>query len=78
MRVAPINECPHCHSDEGYYTNNTYRGKGITRFNFDGSEAENDDMYDCLTDTESKYVYCLCCNKRLFKTEEISPSCLFR
>lgn len=74
MSVASINECPHWHSNEGYYIKVIYKGNGILRYNFDGSDAENDDMYDCLTDSESKYVYCLSCNKRLFKTDEMLPN----
>ena len=63
--------CKHCGSTEGIYTKNSYKGSGIMRFNFDGSEGENGDMYDCLCEVQSKYVYCLNCDKRLFKTEEI-------
>ena len=74
MATVIDEKCPHCHSDEGYYTKSTYKGKGIFRFNFDGSEAENGDMYDGLVETQSKYVYCLNCDKRLFKTEDIPES----
>lgn len=63
--------CKHCGSTDGFYTKNSYKGSGIVRFNFDGSEAENGTMYDGLTHTQSKYTYCLSCDKRLFKTEEI-------
>lgn len=63
--------CPYCHSDEGYYTKGSVKGKIITRFNFDRSEAENGDMYEGLHHTQSKYTYCLSCDKRLFKTDEI-------
>ena len=63
--------CKHCGSDDGYYVKCTYRGSGIFRGNFDGSPAENGDMYDCLNSTPSKYVYCLHCDKRLCKTEDI-------
>lgn len=66
-----MDSCIHCGSTEGFYTKNQYSGTGIFRFNFDDSEAENGDMYDCLSNTVSKYTYCLSCNKRLFKTEDI-------
>ena len=66
-----MENCTHCGSNEGYYTKNNYRGSGIVRFNFDNSPAENGDMYDGLTVTQSKYVYCLSCDKRLFETKNI-------
>lgn len=67
----PMEHCKYCSSDKGYYVKYTYKGNGIVRLNFDGSPADNEDMYDCLTAVQSKYAYCLNCDKRLFKTEDI-------
>ena len=63
--------CKHCGSKNGFYTKNQYKGSGIYLFNFDGRLADNGSMYDCLTNIQSKYVYCQSCDKRLFKTEDI-------
>jgi hypothetical protein len=63
-----MKECPHCGSDEGYYEKITVSGKSIYRYNFDGSEAENGDMYDGLSyKRRSNFAYCLECEKRIFK-----------
>lgn len=69
--MLKINECPHCHSKEGYYQKIQYRGTGIFRYSFDKNKSiENGDMYDCLLNTSSKYYYCLNCNKRIGKVED--------
>lgn len=64
---APISNCPHCGSEEGYYTKDYMSGSFQYRHNYDGTVAENGDMYDTLTTTQSKYAYCLTCRKRLFR-----------
>lgn len=64
--------CPHCESKEGFYGKYQYRGSGIVRFNYDGSETENGNMYDRLNTKESKYAYCLNCHKRLFEMSDIT------
>lgn len=66
---APINECPHCKSKDGYYTKEQVHGTVRYKFNFDGTESENDSMYDLLSYKGGKYAYCLRCDKRLFKME---------
>ena len=68
---APISECPHCFSQRGYYTKSQVSGVAYYRHNYDGSEQENDDMYDGLRHNPRKYTYCIDCEKRLFKIEEI-------
>jgi len=60
-------KCPHCGSDDGYYNKQQLSGTAIYRFKFDGSEAENGDMYDLLRCKGGKIAYCLNCDKRLFK-----------
>lgn len=66
MKV-PIDHCPHCGSKNGFFEKQYARGRINYIYNFDGTEAENHDMYDLLTFTEGKYAYCMHCGKRLFK-----------
>lgn len=69
--MLKIKECPYCHSDIGYYEKYYYSGNGIVRHNFDGTPAENGDMYDgLLAKSKSKYYYCLKCNKKIGKVED--------
>ncbi|MBC1801099.1 hypothetical protein [Listeria booriae] len=68
---APISECPHCHSDKGYFIRSSVTGHVNLTMNFDGSEFESDCMYDGLRETPHIYTYCINCEKRLFKAEEI-------
>lgn len=74
---APIEICPYCGSIEGYYTKEQVRGHIRVCHNFDGSNADNADMYDGLTFTGGKIPYCLDCNKQLFKTSESTLLDLF-
>lgn len=64
---APIDKCPHCGSNYGYYTKDYIVGKCNYNFHFDGSEAYNGAMYDGLLHRFGKYAYCTNCNKRLFR-----------
>lgn len=65
-----ITECPYCGHDE-YYTNIRYSGLGIYRRRFDGEDANNEDMYDCLRNTTiGKFVYCCRCEKRIFRIKD--------
>ncbi|MBC1228637.1 hypothetical protein [Listeria booriae] len=68
---APIDKCPHCGSDEGYHTKSQVSGVVYYRHNYDGSEQENEDAYAYLRHDIGKYVYCINCEKRLFKVKEI-------
>lgn len=62
-----MDKCPHCGSDE-YYEKQTVKGKIIYRYKFDGSEAENGEMYDGLDHRRSsQFAYCSECHKRLFR-----------
>lgn len=68
--MLKIKECPKCHDKTGYYQKIKYSGRGIYRHGFinDNGEQEiidNEDMYDCLLNTSSKYYYCLNCDKRI-------------
>ncbi|NKX13259.1 hypothetical protein [Bacillus cereus] len=64
---APVDECPHCDSSEGYYTKVQISGSSICSHNFDGSEREDGDFHDSLNYKDSKFAYCIDCDKRIFK-----------
>lgn len=64
---APIDHCPHCGSKDGYFEKQQIRGPINFCYNFDGTEADNTDMYNATTFTHGKYAYCLHCGKRLFE-----------
>jgi len=70
--VAPIQKCPYCGSNEGYYSRMQVSGSILTRFHFDGSEAENGEMYETVRHTGGKIAYCLVCNKRIFRMDILS------
>lgn len=68
--VSNLKCCPKCQSNEGYYVKQSVKGKIIFRQNFDGSEADNGDMYDHLEHTYiSKYAFCLNCKEKIFRIE---------
>ncbi|MGE4282356.1 MAG: hypothetical protein AB7G87_01405 [Clostridia bacterium] len=72
IRKAPVDKCPFCESDSGFYTKEQVHGSINVRHNYDGSEAENGSMYECLSYKGGKFAYCLDCKRRLFKMSEIS------
>lgn len=57
--------CPHCGSDEGYYTKDYVSGSCNTRYNFDGTVEDNGDMYESLTHKCGKVAYCSSCHKKI-------------
>lgn len=61
-------ECPICGCDTFYVKQHA---EGIIKYRFcaDGSEADNEDMYDTLTVTGGKRVYCCDCNSYLGNCE---------
>lgn len=68
---APIDNCPYCNSNDGYYTKQYARGTIKYNYNFDGSESENGDMHDNLSYSGGKYAYCINCKKRLFNMSQL-------
>jgi uncharacterized protein with PIN domain len=62
--------CPKCGNDESYYVEQRVTGKINFYINYDGTEAENSEMYEHLKHKTLKYGYCSNCNKRLFKVDE--------
>lgn len=69
---APVSCCPKCGSDVGYYTKDYASGPVYYNHNYDGTEADNSEMYNGLVFTRGKYAYCLACYERLFKIKENS------
>ena len=62
---TPIKECPHCHSNMGVYTKSDLINVPH-RYNFDGSDDYNGEMYDNAEKTIWKpTVYCQNCDKRI-------------
>lgn len=72
--VAPIDHCPYCGSDEGYYTKDYLCGSTRYNHNYDGTEAENGDMYESVEVKAGKIAYCVNCDKRLFRTDELEEA----
>lgn len=57
--------CPYC-GGETWYRLQTYKGTCEFRTNFDGTEAENDDMYDGVEyKFKDKFAYCTSCNEKI-------------
>lgn len=65
-----LEECPHCGSTAGYYTKTQVRGSVKFHYNFDGSEANNSEMYDHLHHTNGNVAYCVTCEKKLFNMND--------
>jgi hypothetical protein len=68
--AAPIDHCPYCGSDSGYFTKDHAEGRIDYNHNFDGTEADNTCMYDMLTVTYGKRAYCIECGRFLFSMKE--------
>lgn len=63
MARKMIDKCPHCGSAEGFYTLSDYINVPL-KIGFDGSERDNSEMYDCVTDIRyHRYAYCLECGE---------------
>ena len=68
MREAkePINKCPYCGSEDGFYTKQQARGQVIYYYNYDGSFHDNGQVHDNLSYNGGKVAYCASCNKKVF------------
>lgn len=55
--------CPHCGSEDGYYTKDYISGSSYFYVKFDGSEADNGHMYEHLTHKRGKRAYCAECDR---------------
>lgn len=72
--IAPIDRCPHCGSDEGYYTKDYLHGTCRYNHNYDGTEAYNGEMYDSARIEAGKFAYCVNCEKRLFRMDALEEA----
>ena len=62
-----VEKCPHCGSDT-YYIKETATCKIVHYSKFDGSEADNSEMYDGMTHKlRSKFAFCKNCDRKLFR-----------
>lgn len=68
VNFSNLTECPFCGYDELYVRQHA-EGTIKYHFSFDGSEADNTDMYSTLRVTGGKNVYCSQCNKFLGNRE---------
>ena len=62
---CPIDKCPHCGSDEGFYNNFRVSGWSRYKYRFDGEDAYNGDMWDHINSKDSKKAYCCKCEKEI-------------
>lgn len=63
--------CPHCGSEEGYYTLSDYVNVQL-RQGFDGSELDNSDMFsECYDIRNHRYAYCIDCEKVICNAKTI-------
>ncbi len=63
-KFKDLKNCPFCGSDT-FYVRQHAEGTVIFRFCPDGSEADNEDMYNTVTFTRGSNVYCDDCQKFL-------------
>ena len=65
-------KCPKClEIIEEYYTKDYVRGTALHILRFDGKEADNSELYDCLSHEEGKVAYCLLCHGYIRKVKEL-------
>jgi hypothetical protein len=66
-KITDIDCCPHCKDDFGYYQKVRTKGAWHDNTLWSG-EKENTEMMDSFRDTwQSKYYYCMSCNKKICK-----------
>lgn len=64
MNFSQLAKCPFCGNEE-FYNKMAYRGTGLYFSNFDGSEMDNTNMYDCVSSKTSGRAYCSQCHRYL-------------
>lgn len=60
-----VANCPHCGAEEGYYVKFQVTGWSREFFSFDGSEAENGEMWNMVNTRYSKKAHCITCDKEI-------------
>lgn len=64
--------CPHCESQEGFFTKEQVRGISTPYFTKEGHYAiENGHVYDGLIHSGGKRAYCLDCKKYIGKSVDL-------
>jgi len=61
----PIDECPHCGEDAGYYLRVIYSGQGTAWYEYDGSPGNNTHMHDGVSYRELKTAFCAQCHEKV-------------
>ena len=63
MKVKTVvnNQCPYCGGVNGYYRKFYAHGHGQYNFTWDGDDALNTDMHNCLSYEDGKILYCQDC-----------------
>ena len=67
---APFNKCPFCSSNEGFFTREQIHGAIRFRYNFDGSEKDNSNVYNDVNFTGGRAAYCISCNRLIFRFDD--------
>lgn len=67
--VSELTESPHCGSGSYYYLS-TVSGHATTWVNFDGSDADNTEMYNGIGHKTLKFVFCAECEKKIARIDE--------
>lgn len=62
--------CKHCGSEEGFYIKTVYYSRSHECFNSDGS-SQFSGTADSMQCTRGKNVYCISCDKVIFKVKDI-------
>lgn len=68
--VSELTECPYCGSTSYYYLSRPCRYV-TTWLNFDGSMADNTEMYSGLGLKPMKFVYCADCHKKIARNDKV-------
>lgn len=65
MKFTELKKCPFCGSDV-FYSKTYVRGNLLYKYRFDGEEADNSELYDCLNNIrDTGKCYCFKCNEYL-------------
>lgn len=68
----PLVVCKQCGSQNGFYSKDKVRGSAETHYNANGDFKNNQaDMYNDLIHTQGKTAYCVDCNARVGRIENI-------
>ena len=67
--ITELDRCPSCGGDEYYFIEKPI-GKIIMRYKFDGSEADNSEMYSNISTKPLKFVYCSLCGVKIARNNK--------